>query len=123
MDLDNVIPCGDFNCQIYTNNNNESVSYSMKMKILKTFCFKDCWLTSGKTYKKGLTWCNGDTFPERRIDYVLTSEQLSFPINNSFLRKAPNTDNNRFTDHLGIFPKLITYENPRGEGGGLDIGS
>ena len=50
--------CGDFNCQIDTNNKDKSVS--VLKKILKTFCFKDCWLSGGKTYEQGLTWCNGD---------------------------------------------------------------
>lgn len=33
-----------------------------------------------------------------------------------FFRKAPNVDNNRFTDHLGIFFDLCTCENSRGAG-------
>lgn len=86
----------------------------MLKKILKTFCFKDCWLSSGKSYKQGLTWCNGNNVPQSRVDYVFTLEQLSFSMNNIFLRKAPTIDNNRFTDHLGIFLELYTCENPRG---------
>lgn len=101
-----MILCGDFNCQIDTNNKGKSVS--VLKKILKTFCFKDCCLSGGKTYEQGLTCCNGDNVPQSRIDCVFTSEQLSFPMNNIFLRKAPNIDNNRFTDHLGIFLELYT---------------
>lgn len=61
-----------------------------------------------KTYKQGLTWCDGDNVPQSRIDYVLTLEPLSFSMNYIFLRQAPNIDNNRFTGYLGIFLYLYT---------------
>lgn len=37
-------------------------------------------------------------------------------MNNIFLRKALNIDNNRFTGYLGIFLYLYTCENLRGAG-------
>lgn len=40
------------------------------MITLKTFSFKDCWLSSGKNYKQGLTWSNWDDVPQSRTDYL-----------------------------------------------------
>ena len=38
---------------------------------------------------------------------------MNFPLIDIFLRKAPNVDNSRLSDHLGIF-ELSTGENVRG---------
>lgn len=35
---------------------------------------------------QGLTWCHGDNTPQSKIDYVFTSENLVFPLNDIFLR-------------------------------------
>lgn len=47
---------------------------------------------------------------------MFASENLVFPLNDMLLRKAPNVDNNRFTDHLCISFELCTCENSRGAG-------
>lgn len=64
IDIYKVIFCRDFNCQMHTNNNDKSVV--VLMITLKTFSFKDCWLSSGKNYKQGLTWSNWDDVPQSR---------------------------------------------------------
>ena len=73
----------------------------------------DCWISTGKNYKQGLTWCDGNNIPQSRLDYVFTSEHMNFPLNDIFLRKAPNVDNTRLSDHLGINFELSTGENIR----------
>lgn len=40
MNLDNVILCGDFNCQLDTNNNDKSVN--ILNNVLKNYYFKNC---------------------------------------------------------------------------------
>ena len=30
----------------------------------------DCWISTGKNYKQGLTWCDGNNNPQSRLDYA-----------------------------------------------------
>ena len=112
--LECIVLCGDFNCQIDSERNDKSVD--ILKKIMKTFYLKDSWLHLGKSNEQGFTWCDGNNVPRSRIDYVFISEYSCFPLNNMYLRKTPAVDDSRLTDHLGIIFELCTFENPRGVG-------
>ena len=71
-------------------------------KLLKRFTLNDAWVRGKKLTTNGYTWCDKDNNPKSRIDYVFISDNLSYPLNNILLRKAPDIENDRFSDHLGI---------------------
>lgn len=113
MNTDGLILCGDFNCQV-ENCNDKSVT--VLRKLLKHFALNDAWLKNGKASNDGLTWCDRESIPKTKIDFVFTSDNLCYPLNSIYLREAPKLDNIRFSDHLGIIFELNTIENTRGSG-------
>ena len=65
MNLEGLIVCGDFNCQLDRKQNDKSVKDLEK--ILKFFALNDCWVYSGKSRKSGMSWCDGENIPKSRI--------------------------------------------------------
>ena len=81
--------------------------------LLKRFTLNNAWVKSSKLTTNGYTKCDKDNNPKSQIDYVFISDNLSCPLNNIYLRKAPDIDNDRLSDHLGIIIELNTNENTR----------
>ena len=61
----------------------------------------DCWISTGKKYKKGLKWCDGNNIPQSRLDYVFASEHMNFPLIDFFYEKHQMLIM-QDSDHLGI---------------------
>ena len=60
INLENLMICGDFNCQLDQENNDKS--NGIRKNIMKSFYLKDIWIHSGKDNEKGQTWCDGHNF-------------------------------------------------------------
>ena len=85
-------------------------------RILKDYDLNDSWISNGKTVLQGLSWCDGQNNPKSRIDYIFISDKIRYPVNDISLRRAPNVEGTRLSDHLGIWLNICTSENLRGSG-------
>ena len=95
-----------FYCQLDVNKNDKRLG--ILKKIMKMMGLNDCWISTGKNYQQGLTWCNGNNIPQSTLNYVFSSEHMNFPFIDISLRQVPYVDNARFSDHLGVNFKLYT---------------
>ena len=114
MNLEGLIVCGDFNCQLDSKQNDKSTK--TLEKLLKLYSLNDCWISSGKTKINGLSWCDGENIPKSRIDYVFINKSIFLPLCDITLRRAPSVEGKCLSDHLGLNLDLSTSENLRGTG-------
>ena len=70
---DNLIVCGDFNCQLDKSNDKSS---SILKKFINMFNLTDSWTSSAKSQDQGFTWCDANNRPQSRIDYVFISKNI-----------------------------------------------
>lgn len=94
---DNIILCGDFNCQI---NDTSDKSLHVLKNIMNKFNLIDFWKSEFPELN-GLTWCDAENNPKSRIDYVLLNENIYRKFGGLIIRKIPGTHSkgNRMSDH------------------------
>ena len=112
MNEENLILVGDFNCNVKSE---KDKSGKTVRDIIQRFDLVDLWSTL-KPDKNCLTWCDGNGLPKSRIDYVIASKHFCYAPENIFLRKAPNVNNCRMSDHLSIVFKFRISCNTKGGG-------
>ena len=114
MNCENVIVCGDFNCNI--ENTPEKSSEYLK-NILKLLNMYDAWRHKHDTLN-GYTWCNGEDIPSSRIDYVFISKNIVFDFENIIIRRILGTHSNgkRMSYHRVLKLRFNISCNKRGAG-------
>jgi hypothetical protein len=84
-------------------------------KFIHMFNLTDSWTLNEKPQDQGLTWSDANNRPQSRIDYVFISKDIVYPLCSMFLRRAPNVEDQRFSDHLGIRFEFNSVKNNRGK--------
>ena len=64
---DNILICGDFNCQL---NDEKDKSVHILKKMIDKLRLTDLWKKTCSNLN-GLTWCDAENNPKSRIDYIL----------------------------------------------------
>ena len=94
---DNILICGDFNCQL---NDEKDKSVHILKKMIDKLRLTDL---RKKNYSNlnGLTWCDAENNPKSRIDYILINENFCHKFSGLCIRKIPGTHSKgcRMSDH------------------------
>ena len=111
LNEENIILAGDFNSSHKAKTKCCKIINDLKYK----YNLIDIW-DKINPEKEGNTWCDSNSTPQTRIDYIFSTKNLCYPIEKIFLRKPPDVSNTRMSDHLSFIFYCTISMNRRGIG-------
>ena len=111
---DNIVLCGDFNCQL---NDGKDKSVQILKKKIDKLRLTDFWKKYCSNFN-GLTWCDAENNPKSRIDCILINENFCHQLSGLCIRKIPGTHSKgcRMSDHRFLKFQCQISNDKRGPG-------